>query len=476
MVAEDEPAAHAVESVPFVVDAPPPPPPAPAPFEDDTKEQTFVFEEESATVVMAGPEPVEAAPVYHEEAGIVSEEQATVAMPPAFEPTVAMPTPPPPAPTPVPAKPKAQAKPTPPPPAPAPAPRPARPAPAAAAPRKPAPRPQPQPRIDDDEPPSAVKGTSSTGLYIALGFAGLAVVAGGVYAVRKFMGATPRPTLAQAPVTTAAAAPVHTTPPRPVAETPAPVETPVEIQPTPVPVPTPVVVAPPTTTLKGAPTPAPTPTPAAKKAPTPPPVTTPSGPSPEQVRAQQVATLLGQAASAMASGQYDQAIGHFDEVLRLDPGNGKASADRATAVSLRETSKRKFVAGRTVVKTEKASGGISGFEGADVQRTPDFSGRIEFEMSPASGLRPGDAWTLKIYLVNDGKKVIKVGGVTANTVVNGSGSGGPITPGTKEVAPQQRALLGQATGSWKEGTTSWLADVLVTANKGDSLKNALTWR
>ena len=84
-----------------------------------------------------------------------------------------------------------------------------------------------------------------------------------------------------------------------------------------------------------------------------------------------------------------------------------------------------------MVKTEKASGGISGFEGADVQRTPDFSGRIEFEMSPASGLRPGDAWTLKIYLVNDGKKVIKIGGVTANTVVNGSGSGGPITPGSQ---------------------------------------------
>ena len=132
--------------------------------------------------------------------------------------------------------------------------------------------------------------------------------------------------------------------------------------------------------------------------------------------------------------------------------------------------------GRTVVKTEKASGGIAGFEGADVQRTPDFSGRIEFEMSPASGLRAGDAWTLKFYLVNDGKKVIKVGAVTATTLVNGSGSGGPVAPAAKEVAPQQRALLGQATGSWKDGTTSWSADVLVTANKGDSLKNTLTWR
>jgi hypothetical protein len=44
------------------------------------------------------------------------------------------------------------------------------------------------------------------------------------------------------------------------------------------------------------------------------------------------------------------------------------------------------------------------------------------------------------------------------------------------VAPQQRVQLGQLTGSWREATSTWTADVLVTANKGDSLKNTLTWR
>jgi tetratricopeptide (TPR) repeat protein len=225
------------------------------------------------------------------------------------------------------------------------------------------------------------------------------------------------------------------------------------------------------------PSPLPSPSAAAKKsAPTPAAAATPAGPSPEQLRAQQVASLLGAADAALASGQFDQAIGHFDEVLRLDPGNGKATADRASAVSLRDASRKRFVAGRTVVKTEKASGGLAGFEGAEVQRTPDFSGRIEFEMSPASGLKPGDAWTLKFYLVNDGKKAIKIGGVTATTNVNGTGAGGPVAAATREVAPLQRASLGQLTGSWREGTTSWAADVLVTANKGDSLKNTLTWR
>jgi hypothetical protein len=44
------------------------------------------------------------------------------------------------------------------------------------------------------------------------------------------------------------------------------------------------------------------------------------------------------------------------------------------------------------------------------------------------------------------------------------------------VAPQQRAQLGEVSGSWKDGTTSWSVELLVTANKGDSLKNQITWR
>jgi hypothetical protein len=32
------------------------------------------------------------------------------------------------------------------------------------------------------------------------------------------------------------------------------------------------------------------------------------------------------------------------------------------------------------------------------------------------------------------------------------------------------------TGSWKDGTTSWSAEVMVTANKGDSLKNTISWK
>jgi hypothetical protein len=191
-----------------------------------------------------------------------------------------------------------------------------------------------------------------------------------------------------------------------------------------------------------------------------------------------VAALLGQGEASLGARQYDAAIGHFDEVLRLDPGNAKATADRASAVALRDASRKRFVPGRTVVKTEKASGDLSGFDTGDValQKAPDFLGRIDFEMSPGSGIKPGDGYSLKIILVNEGKKSIRIQGLSVNTVVNGAGASAPTAAKVREVQPQQRAELGEITGNWRDGTTSWSAEVLVTANKGDSLKNTISWR
>jgi hypothetical protein len=110
-----------------------------------------------------------------------------------------------------------------------------------------------------------------------------------------------------------------------------------------------------------------------------------------------------------------------------------------------------------------------------VQKAPDFQGRIEFEMSPNSGLKPGDPWTLKLYVVNEGKKAIKITDLAATANVNGAPSGGAASARGREVAPQQRVQVGEMAGSWKDGTTAWTADVTVTA-KGDSLKNTLTWK
>jgi hypothetical protein len=187
---------------------------------------------------------------------------------------------------------------------------------------------------------------------------------------------------------------------------------------------------------------------------------------------------MQQADGAVAAQRYDSAVAAYDEVLKLEPQNARAQAGRAGAMSARDLARRTFVSGRTVVQAAKAAkGGLEGFEstGVAIKQAPDFLGRIEFEMSPSS-VKPGDSYVLKFYLVNEGKKSIKVSGVTATTVVNGDRSGGPVGLRAKEVDPQQRELLGEVGGVWGQSVKSWTAEVLLTANKGDSLRNQLTWR
>ena len=273
--------------------------------------------------------------------------------------------------------------------------------------------------------------------------------------------ATPPP-VAVAPPVTEAAAPPETQPP--VAEaTPIPEAVTVVRSPSP----SPRVAA-------GLPTPpGPKATPPGQKpsAATPPPV------NPAQQTAAAVANLMSQAHTATEAKNYDAAVSMYDEVLKLEPGNAAATSGRTAAINARNASRKTFVAGRTVVSTEqKAKGGLSGFDGADVvQKSADFSGRLEFAMSPPS-VKPGDSYRLTVALVNDGKKSIKISGMTYSFTVNGNKTGNPVMPRVKEVAPAQRVVLEELPGVLPPDATSWVAEVLVTANKGDSLKNQLTWK
>jgi hypothetical protein len=352
----------------------------------------------------------------------------------------------------------------------APHPTPARPAPTAAA---------EGPEVIEAAPAPA--GSRNSALLALAGAAGVLVLAGVVWVAWHFLGgrpATPRPR--PTPIARATAPP---------AAVPAPTAVPVAVEPTPQPAaPTPIAPPLPTTLPTPAPTPTPRPTatPTPKPTPTPAaarPTPTPAGPSAEALLAQQKAaeaqSLLTQAGTALRAKQYDAAVTNLDSVLRLDPANAEATTLRADAVRRRDLARRRFAPGKTAVqggKTQKA-GGLAGFDTGDADlRSSDFLGRVEFEMTPPSGIEPGDAWTLKVYVVNEGKKPIRVNGLVLGTTVNGAGSGGPLPAKAREVAPQQRSLVAETSGTWAEGTTSWAAEVTVTGGKGESLKNTLSWR
>jgi hypothetical protein len=379
------------------------------------------------------------------------------------------------------ARPAAPARPA----TPRPAPRPAAAPPARrevrhAAPPRPAPPPaEAEPALI--EPPTPSPGGRRSILLAAAGFAGVLVLAGLGWVAWRFLAGPSKPRPTPAPVARATAPP-ETLPratPTPLAVEPTPEPT---VAPTPVATPTPRPGATPTPAPTPTPRATPTPTPAAPR-PTPTPPPTPAGPSPEALLAQQAAAqaqaLVAQAETAVGARQYDAAVSHLDGALRLDPANARATSLRADAVRRRDLARRRFVPGRTAVQGQKAqkSGGPAGFDTEDADlRSSDFLGRVEFEMSPASGIEAGDAWTLRVYVVNEGKKAIRVQGVTVATSVNGAGTGGPVPPKVREIAPQQRSLVAETTGSWRDGTTAWAADATVTASRNESLKNTLTWR
>ena len=477
----------------------------------------------SPTILMASPEELaEPQPVSIDFGeGVAAEGEPVFApqpLPPVAPAPAAHPAPaphpaPPPLPAPVPspattAKPLGSVPPLPPPraaapqrpPSPRPAARPARPLPRTPAARPdtrhaaphvaPHPAPARPAAAETTVEPEAVEaaptpGGSRRSILLALaGAAGVLVLAGGAWVAWRLLAggpSTPRPRPTPIVRTTAVPQTLPTPTPAPLAAQP----TPEAIAPTLI-AQTPIATPTPASTPRATPIPVPTPMPQATPTPAaarPTPTPAPAGPSVEALLAQQKAaeaqSLLAQAEAAVSARQYDAAVTHLDGVLRLDPANARATTLRADAVRWRDLARRRFAPGRTAVQTQKAQkgGGLAGFDTDDADlRSSDFLGRVEFEMSPASGLEPGDAWTLKVYVVNEGKKPIRVNGLVLGTTVNGTGAGGPLPPRVREIAPQQRSLVAETAGTWPEATTSWTTEVTVTGGKGESLKNSLTWR
>jgi pSer/pThr/pTyr-binding forkhead associated (FHA) protein len=434
------------------------PPPAPAPPPPPTP-----------PAAASPPTPAAPAPVIPRPPKVAAPPPSATPRPPAEARPAARVTPPAPAPPPTPAA------------------RPAAPAPRARAERPAAPA---APVVSPEATAPLRGGGSGKGALIAGGAVVVAALAFAVYwftrpAPSTVAEATPAPPVTQAapPVTeaaapvaaepplTQAAAPPETLPPAPIAAaTPAPVAaaTPVPVAPAVVrsPVPSPRVAA------------AIVP-PGQRPGQRPPAVATarpaPAGPTAAQQAAAAASNLLAQAKAAADAKNYDAAVSMYDEVLKLEPQNGPASAGRTAALAARTASRRTFVSSRTVVQTEQKSKGPAGFDTADVSvKSPDFQGRLEFAMNPPT-VKPGEPYKLQIALVNEGKKPIKISGMTFTVTTNGQKSGNPIAPRVKEVAPSQRAVLEELPGVFPQANT-WMAEVLVTANKGDSLKNQITWK
>ncbi len=217
------------------------------------------------------------------------------------------------------------------------------------------------------------------------------------------------------------------------------------------------------------------------------------------VKAAQLAELLNKADGALSEQKYDASISLFDSVLGLDPANQRAILGKSSAVQARAVSQavaagasgsrgggagRAFVIGKTAASAaDAASGNVPpGFEesaGVGVKKgsqAAELPGKVSFEVEPES-VKPGDSYAVKISLQNEGGAPISIKDMTLTTTINGRKITGPVQPQTKDVAPQQKALVYNLAGNiWKEDTSSWTMEVVIRTARGETYKNQVTWR
>jgi tRNA A-37 threonylcarbamoyl transferase component Bud32/tetratricopeptide (TPR) repeat protein len=211
--------------------------------------------------------------------------------------------------------------------------------------------------------------------------------------------------------------------------------------------------------------------------------------------AAQLSSTLGRADEALAQQRYDAAISLYEEVLKVDPNNQRATLGRTSALGARAVAQaaaqgatrpagRSFVMGKTVAQgLEAGSGSVpEGFEesaGVTVKRgtqAAELPGRIGFEFSPES-VKPGDRYSVNIVMLNEGAAPIQIKGMTISTTVNGRRSQGAVPPLAKTVAPKQKTVIYSLSGEiWKEDTTSWSMEVTVQTARGETYRNQVTWK
>jgi hypothetical protein len=216
--------------------------------------------------------------------------------------------------------------------------------------------------------------------------------------------------------------------------------------------------------------------------PTPPPVTfaTPV-PAPTVDRAR-VSALVSGGERALAEGRLADAAQGFAAALALDPADAGARRGQARATTTRLGLTRTLVP--DLASSEGAEGRLKTLEGfddvekMDVRRAVKVPGRAELVGSPAR-LKPGDAYTVDLYLRNQDRKKkrkIRIVNVSVHRIVNGKDQAVAVAWKPLEVKANERALVASLSDAWEDDVSSWVLAVKVLSDGGDIYENRLEWK
>ncbi|HEY3120159.1 MAG TPA: protein kinase [Vicinamibacteria bacterium] len=118
--------------------------------------------------------------------------------------------------------------------------------------------------------------------------------------------------------------------------------------------------------------------------------------------------------------------------------------------------------------------GVKVPKGFEPPRDTAHPAALQFEVTPPE-VKPGDSYTVKVFLLNNGDAPIKIKGVTANARVNG-GRATPVSGSAlaSQVGPHEKGLVFEVPGQWPEGVNTWRLDVVIDSDRGDEYKSLLT--
>ena len=206
------------------------------------------------------------------------------------------------------------------------------------------------------------------------------------------------------------------------------------------------------------------------------------GTTPPSVDHARVASLVAEGEAALSQGKLDEASGHFADALALDPDSAAARKGAVRAATTKLGLTRTLVP--DISSSEGAEGKIKqmdGFEDVEelnVKRAVRVPGRTELD-SARSHLKPGDDYTVSIYLRNQSKKKkrnIKISNVNVHRIVNDKDATVSVAWNPIEVLPNQRGLVATLTGAWEEDVSSWALNVRLLSENGDIYENQLVWK
>ena len=189
------------------------------------------------------------------------------------------------------------------------------------------------------------------------------------------------------------------------------------------------------------------------------------------------AARLAQAHAANATGQYQEAVSLYEEVLELEPGSVEAQVGRENA--LRQVAGAKTLVASVTQSRARPAGkksGPAGFDTDDVKVAHEPSGaRLEFKMIPAS-MTPGRPFKVHVSLRNLGEEPIDLKDVRVTVVVNGERSAKKVGLKSRKVGRGEVKLLAEIPGVWPEDVTSWKVSTTVVAGDGAVYSSDASWK